>query len=64
MLGISLIAIIFQLAFIIGVVVFAVKFLNRVTEIAEAQKTVADSQVRIVEILTSKQLDDSTQQKN
>jgi hypothetical protein len=53
--GVALLAIIFQLAVVVGVIVFAVKLLNRITDIASSQKSIAESQVQLINLLSKKQ---------
>lgn len=53
--GVALLAIIVQLAIIVGVIVFAVKLLNRITEIAGSQKSIAESQAQLISLLSKKQ---------
>ncbi|MFU8784529.1 hypothetical protein [Aliidiomarina sp.] len=53
--GVALLAIIVQLTIIIGVIVFAVKLLNRITEIAGSQKSIAESQAKLISLLSKKQ---------
>jgi len=53
--GVALLAIIFQLAIIVGVIVFAIKLLNRITDIAGSQKFIADSQIQLISLLSKKQ---------
>jgi hypothetical protein len=53
--GVAFLAIIFQLAIVVGIIVFAVKLLNRITDIAESQKSIADSQVKLISLLSKKQ---------
>ena len=53
--GMVFIGIILQLAVVVGIIVFAVKLLNRITEISESQKSIANPQTHLVEILANKQ---------
>ncbi|MBA6346602.1 MULTISPECIES: hypothetical protein [unclassified Colwellia] len=53
--GVAFLAIIFQLAIVVGIIVFAVKLLNRITDIAGSQKSIADSQVKLISLLSKKQ---------
>ena len=53
--GMVFIGIILQLAVVVGIIVFAVKLLNRITEISESQKSIANTQTHLVEILANKQ---------
>ena len=53
--GVAFLAIIFQLAIVIGIIVFAVKLLNRVTDIAGSQKSIADSQIQLISLLSKRE---------
>ncbi|WP_019030230.1 hypothetical protein [Colwellia piezophila] len=53
--GVALLAIIFQLAIVVGIIVFAVKLLNRITDIAGSQKSIADSQIQLINLLSKKE---------
>ncbi|UUO24876.1 hypothetical protein FGD67_17895 [Colwellia sp. M166] len=53
--GVAFLAIIFQLAIVAAVIVFAVKLLNRITDIAGSQKSIAESQVQLITLLRKKQ---------
>ncbi|MBA6225366.1 hypothetical protein H4J51_09400 [Colwellia sp. MB02u-18] len=53
--GVAFLAIIFQLAIVVGIIVFAVKLLNRITDIAGSQKSIAESQVQLISLLSKKQ---------
>jgi large-conductance mechanosensitive channel len=51
--GMAIIALLVNLVIIACVVTFAIKLLNRLTDIADAQKSVAASQEKLVQILVS-----------
>jgi hypothetical protein len=53
--GVAFLAIIFQLAIVIGIIVFAVKLLNRITDIAGSQKSIADSQIQLISLLSKRE---------
>ncbi|MGX9460482.1 hypothetical protein ACWXWU_04480 [Shewanella sp. A14] len=53
--GVAMLAIIFKLAIVVGIIIFAVKLLNRITDIAASQKSIADSQVELINVLSKKQ---------
>jgi hypothetical protein len=53
--GVAFLAIIFQLAIVVGIIVFAVKLLNRITDIAGSQKSIANSQIQLIRLLSKKQ---------
>jgi Tfp pilus assembly protein PilV len=60
--GEVIIAILIQLAIFIGVIVFAVKLVNRLQEISNSQESIASSQMKMVELLANKkQADHSTE---
>jgi hypothetical protein len=44
-----------QLAIFIGVIVFAVKLVNRLQEISKSQESIAMSQIQMVELLAKEQ---------
>ncbi len=52
--GEAFLAIILQLAVVVAVIVFAVKLLNRITDIAASQKSIAESQVQLIGLLSKK----------
>jgi len=54
--GVAFLAITFQLAIIVGIIVFAVKLLNRITDIAGSQKSIADSQIKLISLLSTQQI--------
>ena len=53
--GIAFLVIIFKLAIFIGVIVFAIKIVNRLKDISESQKSIAKSQAKLVELVANKQ---------
>lgn len=52
---IGMIAVLIKLIFFVCVVVYAVKLLNRLTDISSAQKSIAASQAELVKLLASKE---------
>ncbi|GAC27290.1 hypothetical protein [Brumicola pallidula] len=52
---VALLAIIVQLGIIVGIIVYAVKLLNRITDIAGSQKSIANSQIQLISLLIKKQ---------
>lgn len=52
---IGMIAVLIKLIFFVCVVVYAVKLLNRLTDISSAQKSIAESQAELVRLLASKE---------
>lgn len=52
---IGMIAVLIKLIFFVCVVVYAVKLLNRLTDISSAQKSIAESQAELVKLLASKE---------
>lgn len=52
---IGMIAVLIKLIFFVCVVVYAVKLLNRLTDISSAQKSIAASQAELVRLLASKE---------
>jgi hypothetical protein len=54
--GLAFLVIIFQLAVVVGVIVFAVKLLNRITDIASYQKSIAESQVQLIDLLSKEKI--------
>ena len=60
--GVAIFALLIQLAIFIGVIVFAVKLVNRLQEISNSQESIASSQMKMVELLANKkQADHSTE---
>lgn len=60
--GVAIFAVLIQLAIFIGVIVFAVKLVNRLQEISKSQESIASSQMKMVELLANKkQADHSTE---
>jgi hypothetical protein len=60
--GVAIFAVLIQLAIFIGVIVFAVKLVNRLQEISNSQELIASSQMKMVELLANKkQADHSTE---
>ncbi len=55
MSGFVLIGFLIQLAVLVCVVVYAIKLLNRITEISSAQKSIAESQAELVRLLARKE---------
>ncbi|WP_299003793.1 hypothetical protein [uncultured Shewanella sp.] len=53
--GVTFLALFFQLAMVVGIIVFAVKLLNRISEIASAQQSIAESQLQLIKLLNEKQ---------
>ncbi|MDR9766557.1 hypothetical protein RJP56_10875 [Shewanella baltica] len=53
--GLTLLAVLFQLAVFIGVIIFAVKLVGRLKDISESQKSIADSHTQLVKLLLSNQ---------
>lgn len=49
--GFAFFAVMFQLATLVGIIVFAVKLLNRMQEIADAQRSSAESQAQLVKLV-------------
>ena len=54
--GVAFLGVIIQLGIVVGIIVFAVKLLNRITDIAKYQKSIAESQLQLVSVLTEKQI--------
>ncbi|MFT5756815.1 MAG: hypothetical protein ACI9LM_001540 [Alteromonadaceae bacterium] len=54
--GVALFAIILKLTIVVGIIVFAVKLLNRITDIAGSQKSIANSQIQLISLLRKKQI--------
>lgn len=55
MTGITVFAVLFQITVLVGIIIFAFKFLARMTDISDSQKSIAKSQEKIVSLLISKQ---------
>lgn len=55
MTGITVFAVLFQITVLVGIIIFAFKFLARMTDISDSQKSIAKSQEQIVSLLISKQ---------
>ena len=53
--GVALLAVLFQLAVFVGVIIFAVKLVGRLKDISESQKSIAESQVQLVKLLSNNQ---------
>ena len=53
--GVALLAVLFQLGVFVGVIVFAVKLVGRLKDISESQKSIAESQAQLVNLLSSNQ---------
>ena len=53
--GFAMFAMLIQLALVIGIIAFAVKLVTRLSEIAEAQKSMAESQAQLVNLLMDQQ---------
>jgi hypothetical protein len=59
--GFAIFAVLVQLAIFVGVIVFAVKLVNRLQEISKSQESIAESQMKMVQLLASEQkVDQST----
>ena len=52
--GVAILAVLIQLSIFIGVIVFAVKLVNRLQEISKSQESIALSQMKMVELLANK----------
>lgn len=52
--GFAIIAIIVQVAIIVAVIVYALKILNRITDIAESQRSIADTQKKMLILMSEK----------
>ena len=52
--GVALFAILIQLSIFVGVIVFAVKVINRLQEISDSQASIALSQMKMLELLADK----------
>ncbi len=57
--GLAILGLVLKLLIVIGVVVFAVKLLNRVTDIARSQKSIAESQIQLIDLLSVKTMSQS-----
>lgn len=57
--GLAILGLILKLLIVIGVVVFVVKLLNRVTDIARSQKSIAESQIQLIDFLSVKTMNQS-----
>jgi len=55
--GVALLAVLFQLGVFVGVIVFAVKLVGRLKDISESQKSIAESQAKLVHLLVNNQLE-------
>ena len=55
--GALVLAVIIKLVVVISIVVFAVKLLNRITEISTSQKSIAKSQGALVALLNDERKD-------
>jgi hypothetical protein len=52
--GVALFAGLIQLSIFIGIIVFAVKLVNRLKEISKSQESIALSQMKMVELLANR----------
>ena len=52
--GMVLVGLLTQLLFVVCVVVYAIKVLNRITEISSAQQSIAASQAELVKLFADK----------
>ncbi len=53
--GVALLAVLFQLAVFVGVIIFAVKLVGRLKDISESQKSIAESQAQLVQLVFNNQ---------
>lgn len=60
--GVAIFAVLIPLTIFIGVIIFAVKLVNRLQDISKSQQSIALSQMKMVELLANKkQTDHSTE---
>lgn len=56
--GVAIFAVLIPLTIFIGVIIFAVKLVNRLQDISKSQQSIALSQMKMVELLANKKQTD------